>query len=248
MRTRSHLLRLMRRAQRDKEAEPAFFRALLDVEIYALRPHSDDSTYVRLHQLALSDGQLVVPFFTSLSQAARAAGTVARPLALNGKMFMQTTRGATLMLNPNGVGCKLYPEEVAALLDQGYMASVEQVQHAKPLHRLRLPQAYPLWLSIALQRTLPSLNYVDAAYLLKMSHVSESEPRHWLVVLAVPPDQAERAARAVATALQHDCKINQCTANLSVIEPGPLPTWLAKTGVKPFQPFDVAWPMGQTYR
>jgi len=40
------------------------------------------------------------------------------------------TRGATLVLNPNGAACTLYPEEIAALLDRGQVATVEKLDAA----------------------------------------------------------------------------------------------------------------------
>lgn len=47
---------------------------------------------------------------------------------MTGRQLFELTHGATLMLNPNGTSCTLYSEEIAALLDRGDVAIIDQVQ------------------------------------------------------------------------------------------------------------------------
>src|SRR3546814_4427788 len=92
-------------------------------------------------QFPLPDsGHMVLPFFSEETQARAAAGTTAKVVALTGRDLLELTRGATLMLNPNGTNCPLYPEEIAALLDRGEVArSDEHTSELPPV--VRIPYA-----------------------------------------------------------------------------------------------------------
>src|SRR3546814_9982695 len=126
---------LMRAAFADKAAEPAFFLALLEATVYAHTPRSDRQGRLRFMQFPLPDsGHMVLPFFSEETQARAAAGTTDKVVALTGRDLFDLTRGATLMLNPNGHNCTLYHEEIAALLDRGEVARTEE--HTSELQSL----------------------------------------------------------------------------------------------------------------
>src|SRR3546814_10503095 len=100
-------------------------------------------------QFPLPDiGHMVLPFFSEETQARVAAGTTAKVVALTGRDLFELTRGATLMLNPNGTNCTLYPEEIAALLDRGEVAIVDKFTVPEPkLMDFREPEPSPTWRS-----------------------------------------------------------------------------------------------------
>src|SRR5690625_3896348 len=99
----------LERARGNPKEDQEFFRYLLEATVYAHAPISDDSEKFRLIQFKHPDGFDALPFFTSESKAAVAAGSSARIIACTGRELLEMTRGATLMLNPNDGGAVLYP-------------------------------------------------------------------------------------------------------------------------------------------
>jgi len=120
------LAALMQQAQVNPGHFPPFLRALLEATVYAHAPPSDDHARLRLFQFTRPDGVTVLPFFSDEAQAYAAAAESARVVALSGRTLMESTRGATLMLNPNDVSCTLFPEEIAALLDRDTVADLSR--------------------------------------------------------------------------------------------------------------------------
>ena len=113
---------------------------------------------------------------------------------------------------------------------------MENVLESPIAQRLRLPDAYPIWLSIGLQRIQSKLHYVKAVYVLEVDRETSGETLHWLIALSVPDDHAESAAQAVTTVLQHDCEAHHAIVDLTIVEPGPPPAWIVQAGAQPFQP------------
>jgi SseB protein N-terminal domain/SseB protein C-terminal domain len=229
------LTHLLLRAQQDKGAEPTFFYALLEALVYAHAPLHDDTGRIRLIQFARPDGLTVLPFFSDEVQAQAASGPGIRVLKMTGRDLMEATRGATLMLNPNGVNCTLYPEEVAALLDQGRMATIEKVQVDEHSVLIDPPTAAATWLVDPLRILYGRLDFVRAAYLVEFSAPENPDQAVLLIAMAVPRKEAERAARATITAIQPACESRRMDVDLVAFEPdGDPPAWLRGTGVEPF--------------
>ena len=65
------------------------------------------------------------------------------------------------MLNPNYGGVVLYPEEVATLLDTGFLARVERLAPAE--FAVRPAQAAPAWLAPAISGSLEHADFVSSA-------------------------------------------------------------------------------------
>ncbi|APO97678.1 hypothetical protein BJD13_00345 (plasmid) [Xanthomonas perforans] len=114
------------RARGSAIEERAFFHRLMDAIVYVHAPVSDDAPTPRLVQFRHPDGFDAIPFFTSLDKAQAASSAAVRILGVSGRELLTGTRGATLMLNPNDGGVVLYPEEVAAFLDTGFLARVDR--------------------------------------------------------------------------------------------------------------------------
>jgi hypothetical protein len=229
---------LMQRALSDKDAEPAFFRALLDATVYAHAPRVAQTGRLRLIQFPLPEnGQMVLPFFSDGVQARAAAGSTATVIVLTGRQLFELTRGATLMLNPNGCSCLLYPEEIAALLDHGEIATLDQLELTAP-KAMDFREVYPppTWLTdplIALYARLPS---VEAAYLVEVTAHDDPDPQHFglLIGLVVPSAEAERAVRATITTVQPLCRIRDKAVDLMEFAPEEVPDWIRKLNPTPF--------------
>ena len=156
-------------------------------------------------------------------------------IALSGRDLLEATRGATLMLNPNTMSCTLYPEEVAALLDQGTLADLDKTESLESPMLVGVPDHPPAWLiehTVAALRKVPS---VERAGLAQISWPNEPERTRLLIAIGVPPIDAERAARAVLTAIQARCVSERLEVDLTAFDPAEeTPEWLADPLEDPF--------------
>ena len=230
------LERRLERAREHREEEQAFFRCLLDAMVYAHVPMSDDHPRMRFIQFKHPDGFYALPFFTSEAKAVFAAQSAARIVELSGRELLKATRGATLMLNPNDGGCVLYPEEIDALLNVGAVARVETVTLSDEYPFIVSEQPNPpAWLMPLLMSVYTQLATVETAYLLEMTSSQNPDERTLLIVLAVAPEHAERAARATITAVQPLCIQSQLALDLTTFDPADgAPAYLSRPGVERF--------------
>ena len=230
------LERRLERAQTHREEEPAFFRCLLDAKVFAHAPASDDHSRLRLLQFRHPDGFHAVPFFTSLEKARPPPGITARIVPLLGRQFLELTRGATVMLNPNDGGCVLYPEEVEALLRTGMVARVEKMHLDDGFSFLVSDQANPpSWLMPCLMGLYAQLSFVQEAYLLEVAPPHVPAEKTLLIALGVAPEHAERAVRASITEIQPLCAQNDVALDITTFDPAKeIPAYLRQRGVERF--------------
>ena len=179
----SELEEHLERARGNPEADQEFFRYLLDATVYAHAPISDDSAKFRLIQFKHPDGFDALPFFTSASKAAVAAGNSARIVTFTGRELLEMTRGATLMLNPNDGGAVLYPEEIESLLTTGAIAPVRKDSWTGEPLWWGSPDRPPSWLIPVLTRTLTQQKSVTSAYLIQTAPEADREAVSLLIVL-----------------------------------------------------------------
>lgn len=223
----------LERARDHPAEEPAFFRALLDATVYVHAPASDDSGKVRLIQFRHPDGFDAIPFFTSLRKAQIAASSVVRILNLSGRDLLASTRGAILMLNPNDGGAVLYPEEIATLLESGFMPRIEKV--VPDALQVRAAHAMPAWLSAAVRSSVQRAGFIDAAYILE-SHATDTwdSPTGLVIYLVADLTVAERAARLVTAAVQPLCSDWDPVIDVMIHDvTQPLPDALAQAEIVP---------------
>ena len=221
------------RARDSAAEERAFFKRLMDAIVYVHAPVSDDARTLRLVQFRHPDGFDAIPFFTSLDKAQAASSAAVRILGVSGRELLTGTRGATLMLNPNDGGVVLYPEEVATLLDTGFLARVERLAPAE--FAVRPAQAAPSWLAPAISGSLEHADFVSSAYLLEThSSGGVEQPPGLLIWLVVDLAFAERAARLVTTAIQPLCSDLDVIIDLAVHDVSqPLPAGLDDPQIVP---------------
>jgi len=237
------LNRLLARAAEDLGQEQAFFRALLDAKVFAHVPVDDPvSRRVRFIQFnAPETGQLFLPFFSDNARASAATGPTARTIALQGRVFLDATRGATLMLNPNEERCVLYPEEIDTLLRTGRMARLEKVtvtQGKEPL--VGPPLAPPAWLIDTLTTTLAGLSFVKVAYIASLHAPDGRGMGSNLLALGTLSGLGDRAIHAVIADMQPACEAHQFTLDVvHFVEPEERPGWVEAFGLSPI--YERAW-------
>lgn len=217
----SELEERLERARGNPAADQEFFRLLLEARVYAHVPISDDSAKFRLIQFRHPDGFDALPFFTSESKAATAAGRSARVVTFTGRELLEITRGATLMLNPNDGGAVLYPEEVESLLTTGNIAQLTKDLWPGGTAWFGAPDYLPSWLIPALTQTLKRQSPVMSAYVIQAAPEANKNDVSLLIVLGVAPAQAERAVRACLTSMQPEIQRSppELAIDLTVFDP-----------------------------
>jgi hypothetical protein len=243
----THLERLMSRAIRNPQEESTFFRALMEATVYAHIPLGDrfdaQSDRIRFVQFHRPDtGQVVLPFFTDEAKARLASQSTATVIALRGRLFLELTRGATLMLDPNDCRCTLYPEEVHALLRTGRIATINKfIVEEKTAPRVGASHDDPAWLIDDVTTTLAKLPFVQVAYLAGLYDHSESpEQVGYVVALGGAAEHGERAVHAVITSLQPLCQTHSSLAvDMTHFEMSKIPDWITALALPPF--YDRGW-------
>ncbi len=233
----SELEERLEQARGNPEADQEFFRLLLEATVYAHVPISDDSTKFRLIQFRHPDGFDALPFFTSEYKAAAAAGRSAEIVTFTGRELLEITRGATLMLNPNDGGAVLYPEEVESLLTTGTIAQIRKDPWPGGKVWFGPPDWLPPWLIPVLTQTLKRQGHVTSACVIQTAPETNKDDVSLLIVLGVPPDQAEHAARACLTSMQGEIQRSppELAIDLTVFDPAQgVPDFVAGSGVEPF--------------
>lgn len=233
---------LMARASHDTRWEDAAFVELLKSNVYAHIPLSDrlDGGRIRFVQFHRpEDGQLVLPFFSDKQKAQLATGSSVKIVMFKGRQFMEMTRGATLMLNPNDQRCVLFPEEVDVLLNNGQLARIETltVPENSGLKVGPITEEAPAWLMEALTMTLSKLRYVVVAYMAAV-YVESTPPtqQSFLAGISIKNGLDERATHAVASVIQPLCRLHGGPVlDLATYDcDGPAPEWVADLSLIPF--------------
>lgn len=193
-----HLLEL---ATTEPAHGPAFFRALLSSDVFALISADDTATRgfaVRYVTWTGADGVRVVPFFASRGAVRRALTKKTRAVRLECREFLESCRGATVVLNPNeNYTFRLAPDELDRLVSTGLPDAPEvYVSQADQQVAFRMPQAPPSFLD-SLRLLLARHRGVQAAYLATMTSALETVAV-WLI--AIRSDHVDDAGR-VATEL-----------------------------------------------
>lgn len=231
----SELNRLLEASIADRTKEPEFFRALLDATVYAHAPKADRGSRVRLIQFHAPDGELLLPFFSDYGKADVAARGNVRILALKGRQLLESTQGATLILNPNNHWCKLYPEEVRVLLRTGDVAIVESDNYEERTKiAVSAPEDVPEKLLEVFRSILAMLPDVEAAYLVDMRFEPHLDHPNWVVAVRTPKAMCTRVCRAILAELQSRPTLTDKPLSLLTLPTeDPTPDWAAELNPEP---------------
>jgi hypothetical protein len=175
------------RAATDPAERPAFYRALLEAEIFVLGRVDGDAgegrrtvgagEKIQLVNWKRNDGTPVVPFFASLEALRRAIEDTHPYLGLPARSLFELTRGQTLVLNPASAYAKeFFPNEIHALLTTG-MNQVPQTRVVEKETQVLLgqPSDYPTAMVASLTTLLAKHPAVKAAYLCLMHDPSKQD-------------------------------------------------------------------------
>ncbi len=229
------LEKLKRRSIEDFREEPQFFQALLDATVFVHAPVSDDHSRLRLLQFVRPDGLTVLPFFSRQEEAERAAQHAARVITLTGRQLFELTRGAILMLDPNETSCTLYPEEIAALLDDGTVARIEFTNLAEGEQLELQPGVVPTAILDIVREELRRLPAAETAYLARIRKAHADLPFSVLIVVMVAARESEHVVRALATRLQTCGAELDEAIDLATFDPAEgTPSWLSQASLDPF--------------
>ena len=214
--------------------EPAFLAALLKERLFVHVPLSDDSGRIRLVQFMRPDGLSVIPVFSDFDRANLAAQGSVRVATVLGRELLEGTRGATLMLDPNDTSCTLYPEEIAALLDEG--TALPAPGKASPGERELGPAGSEHeWLGEIAAAAVKHIDQVHALWLAKHVDVTPGFPPILVIVLGVAPAYEERAIRALGLALSSRLPGIGVTVDATTVDlNGEAQPWPVAAGLQPY--------------
>ncbi len=231
----SQLDKSFERCQSNYLHETAFYECLVRAQVYVHVPVSDDSANVRLIQFRHPDGFDAIPVFTSFSRCNRAASRAVRALRLPCVQLMNSTRGATLMINPNDGGPVLYPEEVDSLLLHGTLEIFEKINRIEGNWDVREAEGVARGFVDALCAGASSTQYIKSVYLLERREVdSPAGDVTLLVYLGVYDEHSERAARHMIQVIQSFKPRPDRVVDIAVYDVSqPLPEFLDRVGATP---------------
>jgi len=236
MTTSSELELLMERSKASGAEDAAFFKALLDATIYVHVPKDKRQFPWRFMRFRRpGEAGMLTPFFTDRRRAKKSTQRVARVVAMQGRAFLEASRGSTVILNPEDTPCCiLYPEEVASLLDENYMAPVVGLGVDEARVFACASGSIPDGLVEILIPVLRDLPFVDVAYVARRSSDKPQDPGATLIVLGGDPRLAERAARALTTVLQRQAARFVAGVDMAHFDTSqPPPKWLTDLGLQP---------------
>lgn len=180
------LERKLKHAADDPASRPAFYKALMEADVFVIGFTNSESEGVSTipagAKLSIvnwekNDGTPVIPFFTSLESLQRGLKEESKYVSLPAKSFFEMTLGSFLVLNPASPYSKeFFPNEIQALLETGmnHVPTTRVVQKETKV-LLGQPANYPSKMVSALTVLLAKHPTVKAAYLCLMHDPSSSE-------------------------------------------------------------------------
>lgn len=194
---------LLELATREPGYGPEFYRCLLDSEVYALLPAEGnglDEGKARFVMWNDATGARVIPFFSSRAAVRRVLTKALIAFRLKGREFLELTRGATIVLDPNEpASCRLNPHEVMALLGTGAVSSPQAADPSergeRALQAVERPPGATLQSLSVLFAQYPSIH---RAYLVFCWPPEQPEARCYLVAVRMDRSDQERLVRESA--------------------------------------------------
>lgn len=233
--TADELNQLLDASVASPDKEPEFFRALLDATLYVHTPLHDDSPRLRFVMFSHPiDHALTIPVFTDAAKADFAARGKVRIVSISGRLLFESTKGASLTINPNDTWCTIYPEEINDLLLTGNIAWIRKFEiEEDEAHTFRLEKV-PAPLIKALRKSLPKLSDVKVAYVAGVRWRQPNRPDSLMIVLGGSAHGAEHEVRATTTMLHPVFdRLNQAVDMQHFNGGDPTPDWIRALGLKP---------------
>lgn len=224
---KSALDELMAACFDDPSAEPAFFEALLGAIVYAHRPSNDSSPLIRLVQFPHpKTGALLLPFFTDVRQAQIASSPHVEIVKMTGRKLFEATMGATLILNPNGRYCLIYPEEVQLILAGTAIPPVRPLNKDEEGHIELEPAAGECgWLIKPLREVFAQIPGLVSAALGQRVGAEVGKAPDLVMVVVVGASDEERVVHAATAVLADACERYGANVDIGTIHPEEANPW-----------------------
>ena len=213
----------LRLAAEDAANRPDFYRLLLESTVFVVGEADEtedgdrmvgSGENVSIQQWQQPDGSMVIPFFTSPAAVEQAVDDPVSCMGLPARTLFESTRGATLVLNPNNeYGKQFLPDEIEAILSDGVPRPPKpRVEQEDTSVIFGQPQNYPTRMVDALISFLAKRSEVRTAYLAQLTddspidskphlaiaiHVEGAFERLFGEIAAVAGDTAPRNERVV---------------------------------------------------
>ncbi len=203
----NELQRLLELACTEPAYGPTFYRCLLESEVYALVPapiHRPDDR-VRFIMWKGADGIQVLPYFASREQIGRVLTAGTEAFKIRGRLLLERTRGATLVLNPNEpYDCRLSAGEIDALLRTGAVSAPESYRvEQETTVAFDTPKCMPQALIHSLIVLYAQHPSVLRAYLVTFWPIDDPEKQTYLIGLRLSDDAfAEQIVRESSAVMQ----------------------------------------------
>lgn len=170
----NELERLLMDAAKDPAARPAFYRAIVDHDLFVISngkipevPRqivADDNTTFQVQMIEI-EGSLHIPIFTSVERISAEIPKESGYVAAQGGDILKMLRGNDLILNPGAeYGKVLTRQEVDSILD-GSIFGGQQLDVGGKRILLGQPSVYPQHVVDALRKYFERTREVNAAYL-----------------------------------------------------------------------------------
>lgn len=185
----------LQQAAQDPARRPAFFRLLLESEVFVCAVPGAPAGDEQEQSLSLriwndESGAPRLPFFTRLELLQSVIHEQNDAVSISTRALFEMTAGATLFLNPGeDFGKEFSPAEIAALLETGVNRPLSEV-HMPPGSQVLLgqPAELPQAMLEALKRFLPAFPGVKAAYLALMHDPSTQAQPGLLIGMQIDGD------------------------------------------------------------
>jgi hypothetical protein len=198
----NELERLLELACSERGYAPEFYRYLLDAEIYALIPcvgHGIDEGRLRFIMWRGGDGLDVIPFFSSRAMLRRGLKPSWQGVKVSARRFLDATRGAVVVLNPNeDASLRLTPAEVGLLLETGAVCSPRPASVGEGGYALSHVDHPPMATLQSLSVLFSRHASVHRTYLVHAFPPERPEALVYLVVVRMDDKETDRLVRESA--------------------------------------------------
>lgn len=249
---RNELERLFITGSQDSNALLAFYRGLLENDLYIIMvgdaPPTEhgvvtgSNTSIQTISLKF-ENRFVVPMFTSLERLSAVAHKPdAAYAAMNGRAMLTTFQGKEILLNPGADVSKLItPDEIAAILNGTTLRINNVTVPTGTTVRIWSPKQQPIHIISSLSQLFVHYKEIDAAYLVVMQFPNTSPDCWWTICVKTSGNSDalwKIAIKHLETTLKNEDRIQ-------FFDLADLPTDMAsqifKTKVKPFYQRKNKW-------
>lgn len=183
------------KAASDPANRPAFYKTLLDADIFIVQhgkppPTRSERTWISEGETIQiqnieHNGQSYLPMFSSLPRLQAVITNEVNYLAMNAREFMNMTRGAALLLNPGSdYGKEFTPEEIASIIDGSIWRADQRLTVQKETKVLiGQPSRYPTELANALSRFFKTKKFVKRAWIAHYHNPEDGQKPHTIVAV-----------------------------------------------------------------